>query len=92
MSSFGLGGAPHPNSGKRNSVSIPDLDSQMSMLLDAPTPQQNDQQDKKKKKKGKKKSSSDHGPKGHSSAGDLLGLEDSTDVNAGGADISIEQR
>ncbi|GMH63189.1 hypothetical protein TrST_g12399 [Triparma strigata] len=93
MSTFGLGGAPHPDAGKkRASVSsgAPDFDSQMQSLLDAPIPV--DQDKKGKKKKGKKKA--DQGEqfsKGHSSAGDLLGLEDSADVNAGGADISMEQ-
>ncbi|GMI15926.1 hypothetical protein TrLO_g3324 [Triparma laevis f. longispina] len=92
MSSFGLGGAPHPDAGKRTSVSsgVPDFDSQMQSLLDAPIP--NDQDKKKGKKKGKKKAEGqDQVPKGHSSAGDLLGLEDSADVNTGGADISMEQ-
>ena len=52
MSSFGLGGAPHPDAGKkRASVSsgAPDFDSQMQSLLDAPIPVNQD-------KKGKKKS------------------------------------
>lgn len=92
MSSFGLGGAPHPDAGKRTSVSsgVPDFDSQMQSLLDAPIP--NDQDKKKGKKKGKKKAEGqEQVPKGHSSAGDLLGLEDSADVNTGGADISMEQ-
>ena len=55
----------------------------MQSLLDAPTPKSVKDNEKKGKKKG--------GMGGSSSAGDLLGLEDSADINAGGADISLEE-
>ena len=61
----------------------------MSALLDAPTPKQDDDSKKKKKsKKGKKKEGLS---KPSSSAGDLLGLEDSADIAVGGADVSMDQ-
>jgi len=59
----------------------------MQSLLDAPVPKSVKDNDKKKKGTKKKKG----GIGGSSSAGDLLGLEDSTDINVGGADISMEE-
>jgi hypothetical protein len=58
----------------------------MQSLLDAPVPKS--VKDNNKKKNASKKKG---GVGASSSAGDLLGLEDSADVNAGGADISLEE-
>jgi hypothetical protein len=86
--SSSLSGAPSfgASSRKKGINSSTDWDSQMQSLLDAPVPKS--VKDNNKKKNASKKKG---GVGASSSAGDLLGLEDSADVNAGGADISLEE-
>ncbi|GMH61416.1 hypothetical protein TrRE_jg2634 [Triparma retinervis] len=86
--SSSLSGAPtFGSSGRKKSTnSSTDWDSQMQSLLDAPVPKS--VKDNNKKKNASKKK---NGVGASSSAGDLLGLEDSADINAGGADISLEE-
>ena len=67
----------------------------MQSLLDAPMPKSakdvNDEDKRKKKKVNKKKKKKDGSSNTTSLSSDLLGLEDSADINTGGADVSLEQ-